>query len=95
MFVFCFIVHEGQDVMHFSEFGVVIMIFCVGLELQPSLFWKLRSPILGLGGIQVLVTSAILAGLVLAFTSLPWQTALAIGLTLALSSTAIVLQTLS
>jgi CPA2 family monovalent cation:H+ antiporter-2/glutathione-regulated potassium-efflux system ancillary protein KefC/glutathione-regulated potassium-efflux system protein KefB len=94
-FVFGFIGQEGQDVMHFAEFGVVMMLFLVGLELQPSLLWKLRSPILGLGGIQVIATSAIITGLVLVFTYLPWQTALAIGLTLALSSTAIVLQTLS
>ncbi|PLX12538.1 MAG: potassium transporter [Marinilabiliales bacterium] len=94
-FVFGFIGEEGQDVMHFAEFGVVMMLFLVGLELQPSLLWKLRSPILGLGGVQVIVASIIIFGSVMVFTSLPWQTALAIGLTLALSSTAIVLQTLS
>lgn len=86
---------EGQDVMHFAEFGVVMMLFLVGLELQPSLLWKLRTSILGLGGMQVLLTAAIITGLTLALTTLPWQTAVALGLTLALSSTAIVLQTLN
>ena len=48
----------GQDVMHFAEFGVVMMLFVIGLELQPALLWRLRGPILGLGGLQVLVTTA-------------------------------------
>ncbi|NOU58352.1 monovalent cation:proton antiporter-2 (CPA2) family protein [Marinifilum caeruleilacunae] len=86
---------EGQDVMHFAEFGVVMMLFLVGLELQPSLLWKLRAPILGLGGMQVTITAGIIMAIALLATPLAWQTALAIGLTLALSSTAIVLQTLN
>ena len=94
-FVFGFIGEEGQDVMHFAEFGVVMMLFLVGLELQPSLLWKMRAPILGLGGLQVLVSAIIITVIVLIVSSLAWQTALAIGLTLALSSTAIVLQTLN
>jgi CPA2 family monovalent cation:H+ antiporter-2/glutathione-regulated potassium-efflux system ancillary protein KefC/glutathione-regulated potassium-efflux system protein KefB len=94
-FVFGFVGEEGQDVMHFAEFGVVMMLFLVGLELQPSLLWKLRAPILGLGGAQVVVTAAVITGIILLATPLVWQMALAIGLTLALSSTAIVLQTLS
>jgi monovalent cation:proton antiporter-2 (CPA2) family protein len=85
---------EGEDVMHFAEFGVVMMLFLVGLELQPSLLWRLRLPILGLGGLQVLVTALVFAmlGVVL---RLPWDMALAVGLILAMSSTAIVLQTLN
>lgn len=94
-FVFGFIGEEGQDVMHFAEFGVVMMLFLVGLELQPSLLWKMRAPILGLGGLQVIVTAVILTIIILIVTPLVWQMALAIGLTLALSSTAIVLQTLN
>ena len=85
---------EGQDVMHFAEFGVVMMLFLIGLELQPALLWKLRVPILGLGGLQVGLTSALILGAGIVF-GLPWQTTLALGLTLALSSTAIVLQTLN
>ena len=85
---------EGEDVMHFAEFGVVMMLFLIGLELQPSLLWKLRAPILGMGGLQVGLTA--LGILVIGIAvGLPWQAALAVGLTLALSSTAIVLQTLN
>lgn len=94
-FVFGFIGEEGQDVMHFAEFGVVMMLFLIGLELQPALLWKLRLPILGLGGMQVIITAALITVLTLLFSPYQWQTGLAIGLTLALSSTAIVLQTLN
>ena len=52
---------EGADVMHFAEFGVIVMLFLVGLELQPSKLWTLRKPIMGLGGLQVTVTAAALA----------------------------------
>ncbi len=85
---------EGQDVMHFAEFGVVLMLFLVGLELEPAVLWRMRTPIIGLGGLQLGITTAII-GLVVIFSGLEWQTALAIGLVLSLSSTAIVLQTLS
>ncbi|MFH2008484.1 MAG: monovalent cation:proton antiporter-2 (CPA2) family protein [bacterium] len=85
---------EGQDVMHFAEFGVVMMLFLVGLELQPSLLWRLRGPILGMGGLQVAGTALIGWAVGLA-VGLPWQSALAVGMILALSSTAIVLQTLN
>ncbi len=94
-FVFGFIGEEGQDVMHFAEFGVVMMLFLVGLELQPSLLWKLRAPILGLGGMQVFATAGIITVIAILVSPIAWQTALALGLTLALSSTAIVLQTLN
>ncbi|MBD2099752.1 glutathione-regulated potassium-efflux system protein KefC [Leptolyngbya sp. FACHB-261] len=93
-FVLGFVGQEGSDVMHFAEFGVVMMLFLVGLELQPSLLWRLRVPILGLGGLQVAVTSLGIAGLGLLF-GLSWQMALAVGMILSLSSTAIVLQTLN
>ena len=85
---------EGQDVMHFAEFGVVMMLFVIGLELRPTLLWRMRGPILGVGGLQVGITTVALAAVGLA-AGLPWQTAVAIGMTLALSSTAIVLQTLN
>lgn len=84
---------EGQDVMHFAEFGVVMMLFVVGLELEPALLWRLRAPILGLGGLQVLLTALAVAGLAL-LVGLAWRPALAVGMILALSSTAIVLQIL-
>ena len=53
----------GNDVMHFAEFGVVMMLFLIGLELRPALLWQLRGPILGLGGAQVAVTTARRRGL--------------------------------
>ncbi|MGD8605760.1 MAG: monovalent cation:proton antiporter-2 (CPA2) family protein [Myxococcales bacterium] len=85
---------EGRDVMHFAEFGVVMMLFVIGLELEPSLLWRMRMPIMGLGGLQIAATAAAIALLAIAF-GLHWKAALAIGMILALSSTAIVLQTLA
>jgi monovalent cation:proton antiporter-2 (CPA2) family protein len=93
-FGFGLVGEEGQDVLHFAEFGVVMMLFLIGLELRPSLLWRLRAPILGLGGLQVGITAALIAAIGVA-VSLPWGTALALGMILALSSTAIVLQTLA
>jgi len=84
---------EGQDVLHFAEFGVVMMLFLIGLELQPTMLWRLRTSILGLGGLQVVLSAAAVAG-VGAGLGLEWRSAVAVGLILALSSTAIVLQTL-
>jgi monovalent cation:proton antiporter-2 (CPA2) family protein len=86
------LIGDVEEVMHFTEFGVVMMLFLVGLELKPSLLWQMRTPILGMGGAQVVVSSGIISGVSLIF--LPWQQAIAIGLILSLSSTAIVLQTL-
>ncbi|MHA4843276.1 monovalent cation:proton antiporter-2 (CPA2) family protein [Flavitalea antarctica] len=89
-----FIGEEGQDLMHFAEFGVVMMLFLIGLELEPELLWKLRKPILGMGGLQVLLTTVVvmLIGIALGFK---WQPSLALGMIVSLSSTAIVLQTLN
>lgn len=85
---------DVNDVMHFAEFGVVMMLFLVGLELQPAILWKLRVPIVGLGGAQVLLSTGLMTLVAMAF-DLPWQTALVIGMILSLSSTAIVLQLLN
>lgn len=93
-FVLGLVGEEGQDVMHFAEFGVVMMLFLVGLELRPALLWRLRGSILGLGGTQVLATTAIIAGIASA-TGQSWQVSIAIGMTLAMSSTAIVIQSLN
>jgi monovalent cation:proton antiporter-2 (CPA2) family protein len=82
-----------ESVMHFAEFGVVMMLFLIGLELKPSLLWRLRVPILGMGSAQVLLTTAVFTGLGLAF-DLPIKAAIALGLILAMSSTAIALQSL-
>jgi glutathione-regulated potassium-efflux system ancillary protein KefC len=88
------LVGAEHEVMHFAEFGVVMMMFLVGLELQPSLLWQLRRPIVGLGGLQVIATAAVMAGLAVAF-GVDIRPAIAIGLLLAMSSTAIVLASLS
>jgi monovalent cation:proton antiporter-2 (CPA2) family protein len=91
--VFRLVGHEGQDVMHAAEFGVVMMLFLVGLELQPRLLWRLRGPLFGMGGLQVAGTAVVVAAVTMPF-GLPWNTALAVGLILSMSSTAIVLQSL-
>ncbi len=83
----------AADVMHFAEFGVIVMLFLVGLELQPSKLWEMRRPILGLGGLQVVATTAAI-GTIAWLAGLPAQQALVAGLALAMSSTAIVLQSL-
>lgn len=83
-------VGDPEAVMHAAEFGVVIMLFLIGLELKPSLLWRLRTAIVGMGGAQVAVSGLALTAVGMAF-GLVWQVALAVGLTLALSSTAIVL----
>jgi len=80
-------------VMHFAEFGVVMMLFLVGLELQPSRLWQMRTQLLGLGGLQVVGTAALVAGVGIAL-GFDTRISLAAGLILAMSSTAIVLQSL-
>jgi monovalent cation:proton antiporter-2 (CPA2) family protein len=86
--------HGGGGVMHVAEFGVVMMLFLVGLELRPSLLWRLRGPIVGTGGVQVVLTTLVIAGLASA-AGLRIQSALAIGMIFSASSTAIAIQTLS
>ncbi len=81
------------SIQHFAELGVVMMLFLVGLELEPRLLWSMRSKLLGLGGLQVGVTGAIVMSIAMALGQ-PWRVAMAIGMVFALSSTAIVLQTL-
>ncbi len=93
-FVLGLVGKEAGEVMHFAEFGVVLMLFIIGLELEPSLLWRMRRSIFGLGGLQVLLTTVIVTAVAL-FMNFQLNRALAIGLILALSSTAIVLQTLS
>jgi monovalent cation:proton antiporter-2 (CPA2) family protein len=86
--------HGGGGVMHVAEFGVEMMLFLVGLELRPNLLWRLRGPILGTGGLQVILTT--LAITVLArVAGMTIQQALAIGMIFSASSTAIALQSLS
>ena len=87
----------GVDVIsiqHFAEFGVVMMLFLVGLELEPRMLWAMRARLLGLGGLQVAGTTVLVMAAAMLLGQ-PWTIALAVGLVLALSSTAIVLQTLN
>lgn len=85
---------ETQDIQHFAEFGVVMMLFIVGLELEPKALWDMRNRLLGLGGLQVGLTALVIGGV--AYTlGVPWQSSIAVGLVFSLSSTAIVLQTLN
>jgi monovalent cation:proton antiporter-2 (CPA2) family protein len=81
------------EVQRFAEFGVVILLFLIGLEVRPALLWKMRTTIFGLGAAQMLSTAALVAGASLAF-GLDWRVGAAVGLILAMSSTAIVLQSL-
>ena len=85
---------ETSDLQHFAEFGVVLMLFLIGLELEPKALWEMRHKLIGLGGAQVVLTSAVLAG-ALMLLGLDWRVALTLGMLASLSSTAIVLQTLS
>ena len=87
------LVTNVQDILHFAEFGVVLMLFLVGLELEPQRLWSLRRPIFGWGSAQVLGCAFVLTGVAIA-CGVGWQTALVAGLGLALSSTAIALQVL-
>ncbi len=82
------------SIQHIAEFGVVMMLFLVGLELEPKALWQMRHKLLGLGGLQVTLTAAAVTGIAMLFGQ-PWTIALGIGLVLSLSSTAIVLQTLN
>ena len=88
------LVTNVQDILHFAEFGVVLMLFLVGLELEPKRLWSMRRPIFGFGSAQVLACTLAVSAGALAM-GWPWQTALVAGLGLSLSSTAIALQVLN
>ena len=92
-YVFGFIGKEGEDILHFAEFGVVMMLFLIGLEIEPKNFWNMRKTILGMGGIQVGLTMLLSYFM---FTSLgfEWKVALVFAMAVALSSTAIAMQTI-
>jgi len=87
------LISNVEDILHFSEFGVVLLLFLIGLELEPKKLWSMRRSILGSGGVQLLLSS-IAIGAFAMFCGLNWQSAMVIGLGLALSSTAIALQTM-
>ncbi len=82
------LVTDPAAMLHIAEFGVVLMLFLVGLELEPRRLWALRRPIFGWGSLQLLASAALVAGVAMAF-GLEWRLALVSGLALAMSSTAI------
>ncbi|MUH37582.1 potassium transporter [Zobellia amurskyensis] len=92
-YVLGFIGNEGEDILHFAEFGVVMMLFLIGLEIEPENFWKMRKTIVGMGGIQVAGTVLLSYFLFILF-GFDWKVALTFSMAVALSSTAIALQTI-
>lgn len=92
-YVLGFIGEEGQDILHFAEFGVVVMLFLIGLEIEPKNFWNMRKTIVGMGGIQVGGTM-LFSYILFAALGFDWKVALVISMAVALSSTAIALQTI-
>ncbi|MFZ4383008.1 MAG: cation:proton antiporter, partial [Sandarakinorhabdus sp.] len=89
------LVGNAEQTLQFAEFGIVLLLFVIGLELQLAWLWALRRDIFGLGLAQVLLCGLGLTGLLLATTSLTWEAALVVGLPLGLSSTALVMQLLN
>ncbi|MCS0350896.1 glutathione-regulated potassium-efflux system protein KefB [Vibrio ordalii] len=85
------LISDVQAILHFAEFGVVLLLFLIGLELNPKKLWQMRGPILGLGGAQVVVSTLVIASIVY-LLGVNWQGSLVIGMGLALSSTAIALR---
>lgn len=83
--------YKAKEILHFAEFGIVLLLFLIGLELRPKRLWAMRNAVFVLGAEQVAVTGAVLAGIgmLLGFS---WQTAMFTGLALALSSTALAVQ---
>lgn len=88
------IISDVEDILHFAEFGVALLLFLIGLELNPSRLWSLKRSILFMGTIQVISTTLILCGIAVLF-GLNFNTALIAGMCLSLSSTAIVMQILA
>ncbi len=88
------LVSDSQSTMAFAEFGIVLLLFVVGLELRPARLWRLKRDIFGFGLLQVVVTGALLTLVVHELTAFSWSAALVVGLPLSLSSTALVVQLL-
>jgi glutathione-regulated potassium-efflux system ancillary protein KefC len=87
------LVDNVDDIRHFAEFGVVMLLFIIGLELNPRRLWAMRRPILGVGGAQVILTTIVLFAIILTF-GLSFNVALVVAMGLSLSSTALALQSL-
>ncbi len=87
------LISQTEQIMHFAEFGVIMMLFLIGLELEPEKLWNLRKMIIGMGGLQVILSTLLLtgAGILMGYS---WQISLTLSMGLTLSSTALVLQML-
>ena len=84
-------ISDVDEILHFSELGVVFLMFIIGLELNPAKLWQLRRSIFGVGAAQVMLSAVVLAGLLM-LTAFSWQAAVVGGIGLAMSSTAMALQ---
>lgn len=89
------LVTDAEQTLHFAEFGIVLLLFVIGLELQLPRLWAMRRDIFGLGLLQVVLCGLGLTVLLLGLTGLTWEAALVVGLPLGLSSTALVMQLLN
>ena len=79
-----FVGSNTDQIQHYAEFGIVIMLFLIGLEMRPQRLWAMRDSLIGLGGLQIFITTCILSFIAIQL-SLPWQTSVAIALILSLS----------
>src|SRR5687767_10319799 len=83
-FVFGFVGKEGESIRHYAEFGVVMMLFVIGLELEPERLWKLRRSILGLGGLQLVITTLCITVFAV-LSGMGWKPAVVLGIILSMS----------
>ncbi len=88
-------IENSDEITHLAEFGVVLLLFVIGIEINPSRLWNMKGLVLGLGSLQVLVTGAMITFLIKYFLAPSWEVSVLIGLALSLSSTAFVLQLLT
>ena len=88
-------IEDYNEIAHLAELGVVLLLFVIGIEINPSRLWKMKELVLGLGTLQVLVTGGLITVIVHAFLNTSWDVSLLVGLALSLSSTAFVLQLLT
>ncbi len=88
-------IENPDEITHLAELGVVLLLFVIGIEINPSRLWKMKGLVLGLGSLQVLITGAVITVISQALLDVSWRIAVLIGLALALSSTAFVLQLLT
>ena len=88
-------IEDYNEIAHLAELGVVLLLFVIGIEINPSRLWKMKGLVLGLGMLQVLITAGLITVIVHEFLHTSWKVSLLVGLALSLSSTAFVLQLLT